>query len=175
MTVRLMLQQARGQARLGDRKDVHESLDHGAKLLEQIPKPEHSENHFVFDRTKWIFYAADCYTWLGDDKPAEEHAGEIIAHHTRPDGSSNAPMRSANAQIDLAVIRARHGDLDQAVHHGLAAFGYARKTESSLLSRAADLDHILTECYAEERLAEEFHERYIDAQADLQRRAHAHS
>jgi hypothetical protein len=23
-------------------------MDHGAKLLEQIPKPEHPENHFVF-------------------------------------------------------------------------------------------------------------------------------
>jgi hypothetical protein len=58
---------------------VRASLDRGAKLLEQIPKPDHPENHFVFDHTKWIFYAADCYTWLGDDQPAEEHAREVIA------------------------------------------------------------------------------------------------
>jgi hypothetical protein len=38
------------------------SLDRGAKLLEQIPKSDHPENHFAFDHAKWIFYAADCYT-----------------------------------------------------------------------------------------------------------------
>ena len=65
--------------------------------------------------------------------------------------------------MDLAVIRARHGELDQAVHHGLAAFGYDRKTEASLLARAADLDHILAERYPDERLTDDFHERYIDA------------
>src|SRR5258707_11011211 len=67
--IQLALQQARGQARLGERRDVHASLDHGARLLEQLPKPDHPENHFVFDHTKWIFYAATCYTWLGDDEP----------------------------------------------------------------------------------------------------------
>ena len=172
--VQLVLQQARGQARLGERKEVHASLDHGAKLLEQLPRPDHPENHFVFDHTKWIFYAADCYTWLGDDEPAEEHAREIIAHHTRPDGSSNAPMRTANSHMDLAVIRARHGELDQAVHHGLAAFGYDRKTEASLLSRAADLDLVLAERYPDERLADDFHEHYIDARTALRRRALSH-
>ena len=155
----------------GERHEVHAGLDQGAKLLEGLAKPEHPEKHFVFDHTKWIFYAADCYTWLGDDEPAEEHAREIIAYHTRPDGSSNA-MRSANSHMDLAVIRARHGDLDEAVHHGLAAFGYDRKPEASLLSRAADLDHILSERYPGERLADDFHERYLDARAALRRRTH---
>ncbi|HKR83334.1 MAG TPA: hypothetical protein VJS37_04115, partial [Terriglobales bacterium] len=87
-----------------------------------------------------------------DLRNAYTHVRWCPAHHgkrisgqypARPDGSSNAPMRSANSHMDLAVIRARHGDLDEAVHHGLAAFGYDRKTEASLLSRAADLDHIL--------------------------------
>src|SRR5262249_47711797 len=99
----------------------------------------------------------------------------IIAHHTQPDGSSNAPMRSAIAHTDLAVIRAKHGDLDQAVHHGLTAFGYERKTEASLLSRAADLDHILTERYPGERLTGDFHERYMEARANLRQRAHLHA
>jgi hypothetical protein len=30
--------------------------------------------------------AATCYTWLSDDEPAEEHAREFTAHHTRLDG-----------------------------------------------------------------------------------------
>jgi hypothetical protein len=44
------------------------------------------------------------------------------------------------SHIDFGLIRARHGDLDEAVHHGLTAFSYDRKTEASLLSHAADLD-----------------------------------
>jgi hypothetical protein len=63
--IQLVLQQARGQARLSQRREVHASLDHGARLLEQLPKPDHPENHFVFDHTKWIFYPATRYTWLG--------------------------------------------------------------------------------------------------------------
>jgi hypothetical protein len=43
--IQLVLQQARGQARLGDKREVHASLDHGARLLEQLPKPDHRENH----------------------------------------------------------------------------------------------------------------------------------
>jgi hypothetical protein len=173
--IQLVLQQARGQARLGQRREVHAGLDHGAKLLEQLPRPEHPENHFVFDHTKWIFYAATCYTWLGDDEPAEEHARELIAYHTRPDGSSNAPMRSAMSHIDLGLIRARHGDLDQAVDHGLTALGYERKTEASLLSHAADLDQLLGDRYPDERLAEDFHQRYRDARTALRHKTHSDS
>ena len=93
--IQLALQQARGQARLGERGKVHANFDRGAKLLEQLPQPAHPENHFMFDHTKWIFYAATCYTWLGDDEAAEEHVRELIAYHARPGGSSNAPMRTA--------------------------------------------------------------------------------
>ena len=173
--IQLVLQQARGQARLGLRREVHANLDHGAKLLEQVPKPEHPENHFVFDHTKWIFYAATCYTWLGDDEPAEEHARELIAYHTRPDGSTNAPMRTAISHIDLGIIRARHGDLDQAVDHGLTALGYERKTEASLLSHAADLDQLLGDRYPDERFADDFHQRYGEARTALRRKAHSDS
>ncbi|MGH3228346.1 MAG: hypothetical protein ACRDOA_07155 [Streptosporangiaceae bacterium] len=171
--IQLVLQQARGQARLGDRHDVHASLDHGARLLEQLPRPEHPENHFVFDHTKWIFYAATCYTWLGDDEPAEEHAREIIAYHSRPDGSSNAPMRTAMSHIDLGIISARRGDLDQAVDHGLTALSYGRKTEASLLSHAVDLDQLLNDRYSGEQLADDFHEHYRGARAALLRKASA--
>jgi hypothetical protein len=107
---------------------------------------------------------------LDQHEPAEEHAREIIAYHTRPDGPSNAPMRSTNSHMDLAVIRARHSDLDEAVRRGLAAFGYVRKTEASLLARAADLGHVLSEPYPGERLADDFHERHLAAHAALRRR-----
>jgi hypothetical protein len=67
-----------------ERREVHASLDHGTKLLEQLPRQDHPENHFVFDHTKWIFYAATCYTWLGGDEPAEEHALATSSHRDDP-------------------------------------------------------------------------------------------
>ena len=100
---------------------------------------------------------------------------ELIAYHARPDGSSNAPMRTAMSHIDLGLIRARHGDLDEAVEHGLTAFSLDRKTEASLLSHAADLDQLLSDRYPDERLADEFHQRYRDARTALRHKTHADS
>jgi hypothetical protein len=54
-----------------------------------------------------------------------------------------------------------------------AAFSYDRKTEASLLSHAADLDQLLSQRYPDERLADDFHERYRDAQDDLRQKAHS--
>src|SRR5262249_17631951 len=51
---------------------------------------------------------------------------------------------------------ARHDGLDQAVHHGLAAFSHDRKTKASLLSHAADLDQLLNDRCHDERLADDF-------------------
>ena len=83
-------------------------------------------------------------------------------------------MRTAISHIDLGIIHARHGDLDQAVDHGLTALGYERKTEASLLSHAADLDQLLGDRYPDERLAEEFHQRYRDARTALRHKAHSY-
>src|SRR6201989_498399 len=111
----------------------------------------------------------------GQPEPAEEHARELIAYHAQPDGSSNAPMRTAMSHIDLGLIRARHGDLDEAVHHGLTAFSFDRKTEASLLSHAADLDQLLTDCYPDEHLTDEFHQHYQDARTALRRKPRSDS
>jgi hypothetical protein len=111
----------------------------------------------------------------GQPEPAEEHARELIAYHAQPDGSSNAPMRTAMSHIDLGLIRARHGDLDEAVHRGLTAFSYDRKTEASLLSHAADLDQLLSDRYPNEHHADDFHQRYREARMALRRKVHADS
>jgi hypothetical protein len=66
-------------------------------------------------------------------------------------------MRTAMSHIDLGLIRARHGDLDEAVEQGLTAFSYDRKTEASLLSHAADLDQLLSDRCPYEHLTDEFH------------------
>lgn len=161
--VQLALQEAKGWSRLGDRKQTDQALSQGASMLAQLPIPEHRENHFVFDHTKYMFYAATCYATLGDDDRAEEHAVEVIAQHVRPDGTSNAPMRTAQARIDLGIVAARRGELDQAVAYGKSAFEFERKSMSDLVSRSADLDRLLQERYRGERLAQDFHERHRHA------------
>lgn len=161
--VQLALQEAKGWSRLGDRKRTDDALTRGAAILSKMPLPEHPEHHFVFDHTKYLFYAATCYTMLGDNDRAEEHADEVIAHHARPDGTSNAPMRTAQARIDLGVVAARRGDLDQAVAYGESAFEFDRKSLSDLVSRAADLDRVLQRRYPGEQLARTFHERHLHA------------
>ncbi|MFI9594312.1 hypothetical protein [Nonomuraea sp. NPDC052265] len=165
--VQLTLQEARGLARIGERREADRALTRGAEVLSSLPMPDHPDHHFVFDHAKWVFYAATCYTWLADDDRAEEHARETIQMHTRPDGTSNAPMRVADAHIDLGIVHARRGELDAAVDEGLAAFDIDRRSLTDLVNRAGDLDRILRQCYRQEALAEEFHERFVTARRAL--------
>ncbi|MFI6636305.1 hypothetical protein ACIBI7_46115 [Nonomuraea fuscirosea] len=168
--VQLTLQEARGLARIGDRREADRALTRGAEVLSTLPMPEHPDHHFVFDHAKWVFYAATCYTWLSDDDRAEEHARETIQMHMRSDGTSNAPMRVADAHIDLGIVHARRGDLDAAVDQGLAAFDIDRRSLTDLVHRAGDLDRVLRQRYRREALAEEFHERFVTARRALTNR-----
>ncbi|MFC7381860.1 hypothetical protein [Sphaerisporangium rhizosphaerae] len=170
--VQLSLQEARGLARMGDRREADKALSRGADILAKLPLPENPDHHFVFDHAKWMFYAATAYTWLGDNDRAEEHALETIQMHTRPDGTSNAPMRVADAHIDLGIVHARRGNLDAAVDQGLAAFDIERKSLTDLVNRASDLDRVLRQTYGREALAQEFHERFITARKALHTRRH---
>ncbi|MBG0826991.1 helix-turn-helix domain-containing protein [Planomonospora sp. ID67723] len=168
--VQLTLQEARGLARIGDRREADKALTRGADILGRLPLPENPDHHFVFDHAKWVFYAATAYTWLEDNDRAEEHARDTIQMHTRPDGTSNAPMRVADAHIDLGIVHARRGDLDAAVEQGMAAFDIDRRSLTDLVNRAADLDRVLRQRYRREALAEEFHERFVTARRALSTR-----
>lgn len=165
--VQLTLQEAKGHARLRRRQEAGEALTRGASVLSKLPTPSHPDHHFVFDHTKWIFYAATIYAWQGDDDRAEEHAGEIMSRHTRPDGTTNAPMRTANARIDLGIVHARRGDLDAAVEEGLTAFQYGRKSLTDLVNRGEDLDRLLQGHYPGEKLSAAFHDRLMSARHAL--------
>jgi hypothetical protein len=94
-------------------------------------------------------------------QPISDTAGTIRNGH-----------QSSSVGMTLRRHPGRHGDLDQAVEHGIAAFSYDRKTKASLLSHAADLDRLLSERYPGEHLADEFHEHYRDAQRALRDKAH---
>ena len=159
--VQLILQEAKGWSRLGDHKQADAALNRGAEMLGRMPVPDHPEHHFVFDHAKWMLYASSCYVWLGDNDRAEEHAAEVITKHARPDGTSNAPMRTAQARINLGIVAARRGQLDQAVAYGESAFEYERQSLTALVSSSADLDNILQQRYRGEQLARDFHDRHL--------------
>lgn len=158
VAVQLHLQQAKSYARLADSRQTHRALNDAEAILSKLPLPEHPDNHFVFDHSKWMHYAATIYTWLGDDRKAKEHATEVISDHVRPDGSSRAPMRTAEARLSLATVHARAGDLDGAVACGKAAYEFDTKPLADLLSRGNDLDRLLCRRFGEHPLVREFHE-----------------
>lgn len=156
--VQLRLQKAKAYARLCDARETHSALMEASAILSKLSAPEHPDNHFVFDHSKWMHYAATVYTWLGDDQRAKEHALEVIDSHRRPDGTTRAPMRTAEARLSLAIVSARQGDLDGAVAWGRSAFEFDTKPMADLLSRGKDLDRVLRSAFHQHPLAMEFHE-----------------
>jgi tetratricopeptide (TPR) repeat protein len=163
--VQLRLQEAKGHARLADARETNRALKEASAVLGKLPLPEHPDNHFVFDHSKWMHYAATIYTWLGDDRKAKEHAEEVITDHLRPDGSTRAPMRTAEARLSLATISAREGDLESAVAWGKAAFDFDTKPMADLLSRGKDLDRLLRSQFDGHSLVSEFYDYLASIQA----------
>jgi DNA-binding XRE family transcriptional regulator len=143
VAVQLYGQQAKAYARMGRPEDVHTALEHGSELLNGLPYPERPDNHFVVDPDKWDYYAMDTYRIVGEDELATRNADEVVRRATTPDGVVIAPMRKAEAELTLAVIAARQGDVDQASALGAAALQGDRHSRPSLLMVAAELDHEL--------------------------------
>jgi tetratricopeptide (TPR) repeat protein len=160
--VQLHLQKAKGYARLGDPRETQNALNEASSILGRLPAPQHPDHHFVFDHSKWMHYAATIYTWLGDNPRAKEHAVEVINDHVRADGSSRAPMRTAEARLSLATIQASEGDLEGAVALARSAYEFDTKPLSDLISRGQDLDRILRARYGGHSLVKEFHEYLAD-------------
>jgi hypothetical protein len=147
VAVQLFAQEAKAWARMGDRRQTEVALDKGRRLLESLPYPENLDHHFVVDPTKFDFYAMDCYRILADNKMAENLADEVIQAGTDFDGKERSPMRLAEARITLGVVRAREGDLGEAVSQGLRALSGERKSLPSLLMVSRDLTKVLNDCY----------------------------
>jgi tetratricopeptide (TPR) repeat protein len=156
--VQLYLQKAKGYARLADSRETNHALSEASSILGKLPPPEHPDHDFVFDHSKWMHYAATVYTWLSDDRKAKEHATEVINDHMRPDGTTRAPMRTAEARLSLATVHAREGDLDGAVQFAKAAYEFDTKPMSDLLSRGQDLSRLLRDRFENHSLVNEFRE-----------------
>lgn len=154
--VQLALQAARAYARMGDDR-AKAVLRAGRSVLDRLPEPAHPENHFAFDAAKYEFYVGTILTWLGsDDAAAGEHARYVVTSAGQ-DRAGQWPMRIAISELDLAVLAARRGDLDEAVALGIAALGHRRRS-AQLLPRAAELSRDLAARYPDERLAESYAE-----------------
>jgi tetratricopeptide (TPR) repeat protein len=140
VAVQLYGQQAKAYARMGMPEEVHKALDNGRALLDQLPYPERPDNHFVVDPDKWDFYAMDTYRIVGEDLLAQRNADEVIRRGVNPEGILTAPMRTAEAQLTLAVIAARRGDVDEATAMGIQALQNGRQSRPTLLMVSTELE-----------------------------------
>lgn len=147
VAVQLAAQQAKGWARIGDRRQVEVALDQGRSMLEKLPYPDNIDNHFVVDPAKYDFYAMDCYRILGEDRLAETYARHVIDAGTDFSGRERSPMRNAEARITLGVVAARRGDVEQAVAYGERALQGDRQSIPSLLMCSQELSAVLRENY----------------------------
>jgi tetratricopeptide (TPR) repeat protein len=163
--VQLIMQEARGWSRLGNQKAAMSAIDRGHDLLERLPVYNYPR-HFIYDRTKFPFYVASCHQWLGNYDKAEEFAQQVL-HECEVNGTADrSPMRLADTNITLGLIRAERGDVDAATEAGFRALSYERKSGPSLLIRAAELDSSLRNKFPHDRRVEEFSEalsRLFDA------------
>lgn len=144
VAVQLYGQQAKAYARMGMADEVYEALQRGSELLGELPYPERPENHFVVDPDKFDFYAMDTYRIVGRDDLAKRNAEEVIRRSVSPDGLIISPMRSTEAQLTLAVVAAREGEVEQAAAIGIEALQYGRQSRPSLLMVASELDDELS-------------------------------
>lgn len=150
--VQLIMQEARGWARLGDRAEAESAIQRGHDLLQKLPAI-HYPRHFIYDRTKFPFYAASCYQWLGDDAKAEEFANQVFKECRDNGTTERSPMRLADIHITLGLVQVRRGNLDAAFDAGSQALAYERKSGPSLLIRAAELNAAMTKRFPNTRQA----------------------
>lgn len=143
VAVQLYGQQAKAYARMGMPEKVHESLENGRALLDELPYPDRPDHHFVVDPDKWDFYAMDTYRIVGEDQLARRNAEEVIRRSVNPEGVVVSPMRKAEAVLTLAVIAARQGEIDEATSLGMQALQDGRQSRPSLLMVAGELEQEL--------------------------------
>jgi transcriptional regulator with XRE-family HTH domain len=152
--VQLSLQAARGYARMGDTR-AGQALQAGRARLDRLPAPEHPQHHFEFDGAKYEFYVATILTWLGsDDAAAEAHAREVVRQCGEAGGW---PTRLGTTRLNLGLLAARRGDLDEAISHGTAALRLPRRS-AELLPRAGELCRAMADRYPGEHLVDEYGE-----------------
>jgi len=156
--VQLIMQEARGWARLGNRQAAESAIERAHNLLQKLPAINYPR-HFVFDSTKFPFYVASCYQWLGEYDKAEAYANQVLRECEANGTTARSPMRLAEVHIILGLVHAHRGELEAAVNSGLHALTYERKSGPSLLIRAAELSTVIAERFPGAPQAAEFDEK----------------
>ena len=164
--VQLAVQEAKGWSRLGDAKRANEALRTAGTVLSRLPRPEHPEHHFVFDASKLSFYAATCYTWLGDRQHARDQAEQVIRQCLEIPGQVRWPIRLAETRIDLGLVAAGEGEIDEACELGRQALASERKSGSTL-GRVAELDAVLMRGHPDVAEVVDLHEQFQAARRAL--------
>jgi hypothetical protein len=167
VAVQLAAQAAKAAARIGRRSEVSRILDDGYWLLGAHERPSRPENHFVIDPQKWDFYAMDCYRLAGEDRRAADHAREVLRTSRRPDGTDKSPMRATEAQLTLAIVSARQGDLDVAANWTQAALNAPRKSIDQLVMITDELNQELRRLFPHDPAARATTEPVDQARAEL--------
>lgn len=142
--VQLIMQEARGWAKLGNREAFELAIERAHNLLQRLPAVDYPR-HFVWDSTKFPFYVASCYQWLGEYDKAEEYATQVLTECEANGTTARSPMRLAEVYIILGLVHAHRGEVEAAVNSGMRALTYERKSGPSLLIRAAELNAAIAE------------------------------
>ncbi|GAB3214284.1 hypothetical protein GCM10027294_53420 [Marinactinospora endophytica] len=156
VSVQLYAQTAKAAARIGDRRRVEIALDHGRRVLEDLPYPDDTAHHFVVDPAKFDYYSMDVLRLVGDDARADALADEVLSRAVDWRGRLLSPMRAAEAHVTKGVIAARRGDLEAAVDHGRRALEGDRQSIPSLVMVGGELAQELTTRYPKEVDTQEY-------------------
>lgn len=106
-------QEGRARARLGQKKEAREAIDHVHRLATTMVMRARPEHHYVYDPRKALSYQATTLSWLGD-AAAEAPAREVIGHTAPGTQPSEWPRRVVSAHLDLALTLLSLGRLDEA-------------------------------------------------------------
>jgi tetratricopeptide (TPR) repeat protein len=157
--VQLIMQEARGWSRLGQKQKAEAAMYRGYDMLQRLPKIDYPR-HFVYDSTKFPFYVASCYQWLGDDAKAEEYARTVLRECDENGTIERSPMRMAETYITLGLVQTHRGDVKAAMHSGSQALTYDRRTRPHLLIRMSEFHEAVMETFPGTSEAREFDEQF---------------
>jgi hypothetical protein len=123
-------QEGRAWARMRNAVETRASLERVARLVSNLPTPEHAEHHYRYDPTKAVAYTATTLAWVGDPA-AEEFARSAIDELTAQPGGLPRPRRLASARLDLALALLAADRPDEASPEALSAVTSGRIVPSN--------------------------------------------
>lgn len=113
VTVRLLAQEARARARLGDRAGAENAMARAERAYEGLSE-EPTTSIFSFAHPYLPFYTGTCYIWLKRPKRAEQYAREAV--QLCDVSPSEWPVARIFSRIDLASALMQQNEPEGAMH-----------------------------------------------------------